>query len=70
MTYMGPQDEAFDSSTCSGHIGSYPRLSLFRQYDIYNPVLPGWHSDPSCARVNDTFYYVASTFEVFPGLPI
>ncbi|KAF1940359.1 hypothetical protein EJ02DRAFT_494937 [Clathrospora elynae] len=36
----------------------------------YNPVLPGWHSDPSCVRVNSTFYCVTSTFISFPGLPI
>lgn len=36
----------------------------------YNPVLPGWHSDPSCTPVNGTFFCVTSTFISFPGLPI
>jgi beta-xylosidase len=36
----------------------------------YNPVLPGWHSDPSCIHVKGTFYCVTSTFISFPGLPI
>lgn len=36
----------------------------------YNPILPGWHSDPSCINVNDTYYCATSTFEAFPGLPI
>ncbi|GAP84501.1 putative xylosidase arabinosidase protein [Rosellinia necatrix] len=36
----------------------------------YNPVLPGWHSDPSCAQVDGTFYCVTSTFISFPGLPV
>lgn len=22
----------------------------------YNPVLPGWHSDPSCIQVDGTFF--------------
>lgn len=35
-----------------------------------NPILPGWHSDPSCVFVDDTFFCVASTFISFPGLPI
>lgn len=35
-----------------------------------NPVLPGWHSDPSCTRVDDIFFCVTSTFDVFPGLPV
>ncbi|KAI0471320.1 glycoside hydrolase family 43 protein [Xylaria cf. heliscus] len=36
----------------------------------YNPVLPGWHSDPSCTQVDGTFYCVTSTFISFPGLPV
>jgi beta-xylosidase len=36
----------------------------------YNPVLAGWHSDPSCVRVEDTYYCATSTFDAFPGLPI
>lgn len=36
----------------------------------YNPILPGWHSDPSCTQVAGTFYCVTSTFISFPGLPI
>ncbi|KAJ8115066.1 hypothetical protein ONZ43_g4752 [Nemania bipapillata] len=36
----------------------------------YNPVLSGWHSDPSCVHVNRTFYCATSTFLAFPGIPI
>ncbi|KAL4863078.1 hypothetical protein BDV12DRAFT_206834 [Aspergillus spectabilis] len=38
----------------------------------HNPILPGWHSDPSCVYVSDqeTFFCVTSTFIAFPGLPI
>ncbi|KAK2758607.1 hypothetical protein FQN54_003297 [Arachnomyces sp. PD_36] len=38
-----------------------------------NPILPGWHSDPSCIYVpepEDTFFCAASTFLAFPGIPI
>lgn len=35
-----------------------------------NPLLPGFHPDPSMCRVGDDFYLVTSTFEYFPGLPI
>ena len=35
-----------------------------------NPVLPGFHPDPSIVRVDDDFYAVTSTFSWFPGLPI
>lgn len=35
-----------------------------------NPVLPGFHPDPSIVRVGNDFYAVTSTFSWFPGLPI
>tara|TARA_B100000678_G_scaffold212845_1_gene180291 strand:- start:939 stop:2618 length:1680 start_codon:yes stop_codon:yes gene_type:complete len=35
-----------------------------------NPVLPGFHPDPSIVKVGDDFYAVNSTFSWFPGLPI
>jgi xylan 1,4-beta-xylosidase len=35
-----------------------------------NPILPGFHPDPSICRVGGDFYLVNSTFEFFPGLPI
>jgi beta-xylosidase len=41
-----------------------------RNSTYYNPILPGWHSDPSCTQVEGTFYCVTSTFISFPGLPI
>jgi len=47
---------------------SAPALANNSTY--YNPVLPGWHSDPSCTPVNGTFYCVTSTFISFPGLAI
>jgi len=35
-----------------------------------NPILTGFHPDPSLCRAGDDFYLVNSTFEYFPGLPI
>ena len=35
-----------------------------------NPVIPGFHPDPSVCRVGDKFYLVNSTFQYFPGVPI
>ena len=37
---------------------------------VRNPVLPGFHPDPSICRVGDEFFVVTSTFEYFPGLPV
>lgn len=35
-----------------------------------NPVIAGFHPDPSICRVGDDFYLVTSSFEYFPGIPI
>ena len=35
-----------------------------------NPVLPGFHADPSVCRVGDDFYLVNSTFQYFPSVPV
>ena len=37
---------------------------------IINPVLRGFHGDPSMIRVGDTYYIASSTFEWFPGVRI
>jgi xylan 1,4-beta-xylosidase len=37
-------------------------------YSIQNPVLPGFHPDPSFCRVGEDFYLANSTFEWFPGV--
>ncbi|HEV2435855.1 MAG TPA: glycoside hydrolase family 43 protein [Verrucomicrobiae bacterium] len=38
--------------------------------NIENPILPGFHPDPSICRVGNDYYIVNSTFEWFPGVPI
>ncbi|KAF2169410.1 glycoside hydrolase family 43 protein [Zasmidium cellare ATCC 36951] len=38
-----------------------------------NPILPGFHPDPSCIfvpEVNHTFFCATSSFSLFPGIPI
>jgi beta-xylosidase len=35
-----------------------------------NPVLPGFHPDPSVCRVGDTYYLACSSFEYLPGIPV
>jgi xylan 1,4-beta-xylosidase len=37
---------------------------------ITNPILPGFHPDPSIIRVEDDYYIAVSTFEWFPGVLI
>ncbi|MFI5915204.1 glycoside hydrolase family 43 protein [Dactylosporangium sp. NPDC051541] len=35
-----------------------------------NPVLPGFHPDPSVCRVGEDYYLACSSFEYFPGIPL
>lgn len=35
-----------------------------------NPIIPGFHPDPSICRVGDTYYLVTSSFNYFPGVPL
>lgn len=38
--------------------------------EYQNPILPGFHPDPSVCRVGGEFYLVNSSFEFFPGVPL
>lgn len=35
-----------------------------------NPILPGFHPDPSIVRVGEDFFLTTSSFKYSPGLPI
>jgi beta-xylosidase len=37
---------------------------------VKNPVIPGFHPDPSVCRVGDEYFLVTSSFTYFPGVPI
>ncbi|MBD0735693.1 glycoside hydrolase family 43 protein [Streptomyces sp. CBMA29] len=37
---------------------------------IHNPVLPGFHPDPSIVRVGAEYFLATSSFEWFPGVPV
>ncbi|KAK5658424.1 hypothetical protein OQA88_1813 [Cercophora sp. LCS_1] len=56
-------------STLAGLVGLVAPVQS-QNSSFQNPVLAGWHSDPSCIQTNGTFYCVASTFISFPGLPV
>ena len=47
-------------------------LSCFSQnrQGYQNPVIPGFHPDPSICRAGDDFYLVNSSFQYFPGVPL
>ena len=35
-----------------------------------NPVISGFHPDPSVCRCGDDYYLVNSSFQFFPGVPL
>ena len=35
-----------------------------------NPIIKGFHPDPSICRVGEDYYLVTSSMEYFPGLPL
>jgi alpha-N-arabinofuranosidase len=39
-------------------------------YTYKNPVIPGFHPDPSVCRAGEDYYLVTSSFEFFPGVPV
>jgi beta-xylosidase len=55
-----------------GLLGWLAPLCFAANSTFINPVLPGWHSDPSCIYHNasSTFFCAVSTFIAFPGIPI
>ena len=53
--YAG-HDVAFDDPVPAGH--------------YRNPVLAGFHADPSVVAANGRFYLVNSSFAYFPGIPV
>lgn len=45
-------------------------MENYTDYHIENPILPGFHPDPSIIRVGSDYYLAVSTFEWFPGVCI
>lgn len=46
------------------------QLETGKSIGFKNPILPGFHPDPSVCRVGDDFYLVNSSFQYFPGVPV
>lgn len=60
----------FDDFSYRGEDDFYEKTSLPDASSFYNPILPGWYSDPSICRKGDDYFLVTSTFSYFPGVPI
>lgn len=59
----------FSKAIYSGNDNIYIENPL-EEGEFYNPILQGTYPDPSIARKGDDYYLVASSFSMFPGVPI
>lgn len=60
----------FTSFRYAGDDDFYRDRPLLSDSEFYNPILPGWFSDPSIVRRGEDYYLVTSTFGYFPGVPL
>lgn len=60
----------FDFFTYTGMDDFYNENQLPGDDYFYNPILPGWYSDPSICTNGEDYFLVLSTFVYYPGVPI
>ena len=68
---ISPGVAVFESFRYEGRDAIYQAHPLPGKDAVYNPILPGWYSDPSiCTNGEGDYFLVTSTFSYFPGVPI
>lgn len=66
-----PSAALFDSFSYRGCDDFYNENPLPSSSSFYNPILPGWYSDPSvCTNGKGDYFLATSTFSYFPGVPL
>ncbi|MFT3738157.1 MAG: glycoside hydrolase family 43 protein [Breznakibacter sp.] len=60
----------FDYFSYKGEDDYYTQNPLPGNDYFYNPILPGWYSDPSICANGEDYFMVTSTFSYFPGVPL
>jgi len=60
----------FDFFSYVGKDDYYEKNVLPGEDYFYNPILPGWYSDPSICSNGEDYFLVTSSFSYFPGVPI
>lgn len=71
LPVIGKSTALFDHFTYKGNDDFYVSNPLSGEDCFYNPILPGWYSDPSiCSNEDGDYFLVTSTFAYFPGVPI
>src|SRR5476649_291182 len=59
----------FDWFEYMGNDSAY-RVNPPRRGEYANPIISGFHPDPSVVRVCESYYLVNSSFSYYPGVPI
>ena len=68
---ISPGVAVFESFRYEGRDAIYQAHPLPGKDAVYNPILPGWYSDPSfCTNGEGDYFLVTSTFSYFPGVPL
>ena len=61
----------FECFSYEGMDAVYAKNPLPGSDAVYNPILPGWYSDPSiCTNGEGDYFLVTSTFSYYPGVPL
>ena len=71
MPVIGKSVALFDHFNYKGEDDFYVSNPLPSEDSFYNPILPGWYSDPSiCTNGEGDYFLATSTFSYFPGVPL
>ena len=67
-----PASWGIDSDRKKGFFGKLKEITAWgtAPTTFHNPILPGYHPDPSICKVGDEYYMVNSSFEWWPCMPI
>lgn len=65
---QAPSKARFEWFDYAGNDSIFAKPLAKNEYQ--NPILAGFHPDPSVVRVGKDFYLVNSTFGFFPGIPV
>ena len=58
------------ASACGGNGQPSASVQTTETLTIHNPVIGGFHPDPSICRAGEDYYLVNSSFQYFPGVPV
>lgn len=68
--WAGGNHATFSRFAYTGDDTYYAENPLTSPHEFFNPIIPGWASDPSVCRVDSDYWLVTSTFGYYPGVPL